>query len=110
MVSSSVLSGWPSGAGIAGAPSQIMGWPGSGSGPVTSGPFASSYAAVEQFNPQRYYSETGTVPGSLPTGTTGAPTTVAAPTPLPVYLWFVAIAVIIWALEKHKFRIFGQKK
>ena len=107
---SSFVSGWPTGIGAAGAPSQTGGWPGSGSGPVTTGPFASSYAAVEQFNPQRYYSEAGTLPGSLPTGTTGAPTTVSPPTPLPVYIWFVAIVVIVWALEKHKFRIFGQPR
>jgi len=77
---------------------------------VTTSPFASSYVAVEQFNPTRYYNEVGMTPSSLPTGTTGAPTTVAPPAPLGMYVPFVLIALVIWALERHKFKLFGQPK
>ena len=78
--------------------------------PYASNVFASSYAAVEQFNPQRYYAESGMTPGTLPTGTTGPARGSAAPTPLGMYIPFIAIGVLIWALEKHKLRIFGKRK
>ena len=72
--------------------------------------FASSYAAVEQFNPQRYYAESGQTPRSLPTGTTGATSTQPAPTPLSTYIPFVIIAIVIWALERRKRGLFGGRK
>ena len=74
--------------------------------PYASSVFASSYASVEQFNPQRYYAETGMVSQSLPTGTTGqqnvGSTQPAAPR---VWIIFGVIAVLIWALERHKLRL-----
>ena len=70
--------------------------------------FASSYVAVEQWNPGKYYSETGQTPGALPTGTTGAASTQRPATPIGMYLPFVAIAIIVWALESHKLGRFGR--
>lgn len=70
--------------------------------PVPAPAFASSYVAVEQWNPVKYYSETGMTPRSLPTGTTGATSTQRPSTPLGLYVPFLAIVVIIWALESHK--------
>lgn len=71
-------------------------------------PFASSFAAVEQFNPERYYEETGLTPRSLPTGTTGEASSAPAPAPLVHYLPFVLLVVLIWALERRKMRIFAR--
>ena len=70
--------------------------------------FSSSYVAVEQFNPVRYYSETGATPKSLPTGTTGDPSTVAPSVPLSMYVPFAILIVIVWALESHKFGRFNR--
>ena len=70
--------------------------------------YFSMAGAVEQFNPQRYYAETGMVPGTLPTGTTGAARISGAPAPMRLYVIFALIGVIIWALERHKMRIFGK--
>lgn len=70
--------------------------------------FASSYVAVEQFNPGKYYSETGMTPRSLPTGTTGATSTEKPPAPLAMYVPFVAIVIVIWALESHKMGRFSR--
>jgi hypothetical protein len=64
--------------------------------------FASSYVAVEQFNPAKYYNETGMTPRSLPTGTTGETSTQRPATPIAGYIPFVAIVILIWALESHK--------
>lgn len=66
-------------------------------------PFASSYGAVEQFNPQRYYAETGVPSSALPTGTTG-PSGSQAAAPLSTYIPFVVIVLIVWAIERNKFR------
>jgi len=74
--------------------------------PYASSVFASSYASVEQFNPQRYYAETGMTSRSLPTGTTG-PQATGATAPAPPRVWIIigVIAVVIWALERHKLRL-----
>jgi hypothetical protein len=76
--------------------------------PYASSVFASSFAAVEQFNPQRYYAETGMTSQSLPTGTTG-PQTGGATAPAPPRIWVIigVIAVVIWALERHKLKLKG---
>ena len=71
-------------------------------------PFSSSFAAVEQFNPERYYEETNMTPRSLPTGTTGAASSAPAPVSLVTYLPFILLVVIIYALEKRKLRIFAK--
>src|SRR5258708_33442562 len=71
-------------------------------------PFSSSFAAVEQFNPERFYEETGMTPRSLPTGTTGQASSVAAVAPLSHYLPFVFLVIVIWALERRKMRIFAR--
>ena len=70
--------------------------------------FSSSYVAVEQFNPVRYYSETGATPKSLPTGTTGDASTAVPPIPLGMYVPFAILIVVIWALESHKFGRFNR--
>lgn len=70
-------------------------------------PFASSFNAVEQFNPNRYYAETDMTPRSLPTGTTGQSSTAPAAAPLRMYLPFVLLVVIVYALEKWKLRLFA---
>jgi hypothetical protein len=70
--------------------------------------FSSSYVGVEQWNPGRYYNETGQTPKSLPTGTTGPASTAPAPSPLLSYLPIVVVVLIVWALERHKVRIFGR--
>lgn len=72
-------------------------------------PYSSSYAAVEQWNPGRYYSETNQTPRSLPTGTTGQ-STGSAPAPLSMYMPFVLLVVVIYALEKWKGRLFPKVK
>lgn len=72
-------------------------------------PFSSSFAAVEQFNPERFYEETGMTPRSLPTGTTGEASSAPASTPLIHYLPFVLLVVLVWALERRKLRLFGGK-
>jgi hypothetical protein len=76
--------------------------------PYASSVYASSYAAVEQFNPQRYYAETGMTSSTLPTGTTG-PQMGGATAPAPTRIWVIigVIGVVIWALERHKLRFKG---
>ena len=71
-------------------------------------PFSSSFAAVEQFNPERFYEETGMTPRSLPTATTGQTSSAPAPAPLMHYLPFVLLVVLVWALERRKMRIFAR--
>jgi len=71
-------------------------------------PFSSSFAAVEQFNPERYYEETGMTPRSLPTGTTGESSTAPAAVPLAHYIPFVLLVIVIWALERRKMRLFAR--
>ena len=75
--------------------------------PYSSSVFASSFAAVEQFNPQRYYAETGMSSQSLPTGTTGQQNTNPASAPAPPRVWVIiaVLGVVIWALERHKLRL-----
>ncbi len=70
--------------------------------PSPSPVFSSSYVAVEQWNPVKYYGETGMTARSLPTGTTGETSTAAAESPLGMYLPFAVLIVVIWALERHK--------
>src|SRR5712692_3609048 len=76
--------------------------------PYASSVFASSFAAVEQFNPQRYYAETGMTSAALPTGTTG-PQTGGMTAPAAPRIWVIigVIAVVIWALERKKLRLKG---
>ncbi len=71
-------------------------------------PFSSSFAAVEQFNPERYYEETGLTPRSLPTGTTGQASSAPAPVSLAHYIPFVLLVILIYALERRKLRIFAR--
>ena len=74
-----------------------------------SDPFASSFAAVEQWNPTRYAAETNLTPRSLPTGTTGQASSAPARAGLGMYLPFAVLVVIVYALEKWKGRLLGVK-
>jgi len=69
--------------------------------------FAPSFFVVEQFNPQRYYAESGQTPRSLPTGTTGKQDTAGTAAPAPPRVWIIigVAAVVIWALERHKLKL-----
>ncbi len=64
---------------------------------------------VETWNPGRYGAETNLTPRSLPTGTTGQSSTAAAPAGLAMYVPFVVLVVVVYALEKYKVRLLGKK-